>query len=140
VGATFFVTLRIVPLGPARTRVELRTHIAPMSAVESLLLGAGQAARELRRLAPRLPLPLPAIVRDRGGQGDGSDVLAEDLRAAEAVQRAMASPSFSVGPLATDFEAAITTFQRNILDHVGVGPTGGIGAPAGARAVDEVAP
>jgi hypothetical protein len=44
----------------------------------------------------------------------------EDLRAAEAVQRGMASPTFRVGPMAREHEQAITVFQRNVLDHLGV--------------------
>jgi hypothetical protein len=36
----------------------------------------------------------------------------------------MASPSFTVGPMANDYEKAITLFQLNVLDHV---------ADAGAR-------
>jgi phenylpropionate dioxygenase-like ring-hydroxylating dioxygenase large terminal subunit len=39
----------------------------------------------------------------------------EDIAACERIQAAMASPWFSVGPLARDHEAPITAFQRHVL-------------------------
>jgi phenylpropionate dioxygenase-like ring-hydroxylating dioxygenase large terminal subunit len=118
-GATFFATIHAIPLEPALTRIELRTHIAPMSTEDSLRLATREATAAVRQLVRRTPLRRllpPGATRAGGG---GADILAEDLRAAEAVQRAMASPSFSVGPMANDFERAITVFQRNVLGHVG---------------------
>ena len=40
----------------------------------------------------------------------------EDVRACERIQAGLASPWFSVGPLARTHEAPITTFQQNLLD------------------------
>jgi Ring hydroxylating alpha subunit (catalytic domain) len=42
----------------------------------------------------------------------------EDRRVAEAIQRAMQLPCFSVGPMARDVEGAISEFQRNIAAFV----------------------
>jgi choline monooxygenase len=39
----------------------------------------------------------------------------EDISACERIQAALASPWFTVGPLARDHEAPITSFQRNVL-------------------------
>lgn len=46
----------------------------------------------------------------------------EDVAACEAVQAAVASPAFEVGPLAVDHERPITTFHTNLLDALGEGP------------------
>jgi len=43
----------------------------------------------------------------------------EDIHACEQVQAGMASPAFSVGPLAVEHEAPITAFHRNVLSAVG---------------------
>ena len=59
---------------------------------------------------------------------DGSDgpafepiinvVMFEDYAATEAIQKAMASPAFEVGPLATDYEREIMRFQQHYLEFV----------------------
>ena len=43
----------------------------------------------------------------------------EDVSACEAIQLAIASPSFTVGPLALDHEAPIAAFHHQILEAVG---------------------
>ncbi len=45
--------------------------------------------------------------------------IAEDISACERVQAGLASPAFSVGPLAREHEAPITAFHRNVLDALG---------------------
>lgn len=45
--------------------------------------------------------------------------ITEDISACERVQAGMASPAFSVGPLARDHEAPITAFHRNVLAALG---------------------
>jgi Rieske 2Fe-2S family protein len=45
--------------------------------------------------------------------------IAEDIGACEAVQAGIASPAFSVGPLARDHEAPIYAFQTHVLDAMG---------------------
>jgi Rieske 2Fe-2S family protein len=44
----------------------------------------------------------------------------EDVTACEAVQAAVASPAFEVGPLAAEHERPITTFHTNVLDGLGL--------------------
>jgi Rieske 2Fe-2S family protein len=43
----------------------------------------------------------------------------EDIHACEQVQAGLASPAFSVGPLAVDHEAPITSFHASVLAAVG---------------------
>jgi Rieske 2Fe-2S family protein len=48
--------------------------------------------------------------------------IAEDITACEAIQQAVGSPAFAVGPLAQDHERPIATFHANLLDAMaGVG-------------------
>jgi len=54
----------------------------------------------------------------------------EDIRACEAVQRAVTSPAFRVGPLALDHERPIESFHSSVL--AGMGPTAPM-APGGVR-------
>jgi hypothetical protein len=80
-----------------------------------------EAAKATRRLVAATPLQrIARRARRADGGGDSTEILMEDLRAAEAVQRGMASPTFRVGPMAREHEQAITVFQRNVLDHLGV--------------------
>jgi hypothetical protein len=44
--------------------------------------------------------------------------VAEDVAACESIQSAMASPWFSVGPLARTHEAPIAAFHQHLLDLV----------------------
>ena len=50
-----------------------------------------------------------------------NNVMLEDIYACEAIQSAMASPRFSVGPL-SKWEAPLTFFQRQILEDVPLQP------------------
>jgi Rieske 2Fe-2S family protein len=122
VGATFFATVRAIPTGPTTSTVELRTHIAQVAARDGLRLAVHGAAKAARRLVRTAPLRRIAQRGRLGGSTDGdevgTEVLIEDLRAAEAVQRGIASPTFRVGPMAREHEQAITVFQRNVLDHL----------------------
>jgi len=44
----------------------------------------------------------------------------EDIQACEAIQRSIRSPAFRVGPLAHHHERPIETFQRNVLQRLGL--------------------
>jgi Rieske 2Fe-2S family protein len=46
--------------------------------------------------------------------------ITEDVTACEAVQAAVASPAFEVGPLAAEHERPITVFHTNVLDALGL--------------------
>jgi hypothetical protein len=48
----------------------------------------------------------------------------EDIVACEAVQEAVSSPAFAVGPLARHHEAPITAFHRHVLAALGAGDDG----------------
>lgn len=45
--------------------------------------------------------------------------ITEDIRACEAIQQAVGSPAFAVGPLAEDHERPITTFHEHVLAAMG---------------------
>ena len=45
-------------------------------------------------------------------------VMREDYSATEAIQRALGSPAFAVGPLATSYEREISRFHRHYLEYV----------------------
>jgi hypothetical protein len=104
---------------PTLTRIELHTHIARLSTEDGIRYATRQATRAVERFA-RAPMArlLPFVGKRSVDAADSTDILVEDLRAAEAIQRAMASPSFAVGPMAQEYERAITIFQQNVLDHV----------------------
>jgi phenylpropionate dioxygenase-like ring-hydroxylating dioxygenase large terminal subunit len=61
---------------------------------------------------------------EAGADADGAvaavrSFIDEDIRACEAVQSAVSSPVFGVGPLARDHEQPITSFQSNVLRAMG---------------------
>lgn len=83
-GATFWSAIRIIPISPGETALEIRTRIGGLP--------------------------------DQPGSGGGLDqIVDEDVRAVESIQRAMSSAAFRVGPLSNDFERSIQTFHKNIL-------------------------
>jgi Rieske 2Fe-2S family protein len=45
--------------------------------------------------------------------------ITEDISACERVQAGLASPAFSIGPLARDHEAPITAFHRHVIEALG---------------------
>lgn len=51
-------------------------------------------------------------------EDDLNVVMYEDYSATEAIQRAIASPRFEVGPLSTNYERAIMRFHQHYLDYV----------------------
>jgi hypothetical protein len=51
--------------------------------------------------------------------------LTEDVRAVEAIQSAMNAPSWCEGPLAQDWEDAISAFRRHIAAMMGETSLGG---------------
>lgn len=117
-GATFWVTVHVVPLAPDRTEVVMRTRIAP-EAVERPLELASMTAREAVRRVGRSPVGSALRkLKVLPESADRPDLVIEDLRAAESIQRTIRSAQFQVGPMAVDYENAITFFQQNILDHL----------------------
>jgi phenylpropionate dioxygenase-like ring-hydroxylating dioxygenase large terminal subunit len=104
-GAEYWLTLHMVPIAADLTRVEMRLRSMPLGP-------AAKAAFTVERLARK---SLAKFARRRATT---DQITAEDSRAAEAVHRAMQSPNFSVGPMAREYEAAISEFQRNVLHFV----------------------
>jgi phenylpropionate dioxygenase-like ring-hydroxylating dioxygenase large terminal subunit len=123
-GAEYWLTLRMVPLAADLTRVEVRTRTMPLTTKSKaklisrdLLLTATstlkhQAQVLSSQLTPNGPAAPEKVSR-------ATQITDEDRRAAEAIQGAMKSPRFSVGPMARDYEGAISEFQRNIAAFVG---------------------
>jgi phenylpropionate dioxygenase-like ring-hydroxylating dioxygenase large terminal subunit len=82
--AEFFATYVAEPVGPDRTRLDLRIRAEEGAAADAVL----------------------AEVRS---------FIDEDVAACEAVQEAIGSPAFAVGPLARDHEAPIVDFHVDLL-------------------------
>jgi len=120
-GVTFFSIFTVEPLAAERTRVHFRTFIKPLTErdfIDDPELGARLEA-SLSGSGDAKPLPASASFEDRlAAASPERDFIAEDKLAAEAIQAAMRSRHFSVGPLARDFEASITFFQQSVLRHV----------------------
>lgn len=117
-GSSFWVTVQAIPVSAERTIVEVRTRIEP---IDRRLLQVDKLRRSAQKALASSPLA-PVLKRfGLGNDGDDpfNDLMGEDLSAGEAVQRGMRSPRFSVGPMAQDYENAITAFQQNVLDAVG---------------------
>jgi phenylpropionate dioxygenase-like ring-hydroxylating dioxygenase large terminal subunit len=87
-GAGFFMTYQCTPTGPDTSVVDMRVRAEPGSDATSML-------------------DLSQGVIER-----------EDGAACEALQAAVRSPWFSVGPLARRHELPITRFQHRVLDYV----------------------
>jgi phenylpropionate dioxygenase-like ring-hydroxylating dioxygenase large terminal subunit len=105
-GGEYWLTLQMIPLAPDLTRVEVRTRTMPLSVAAKARFAAQEIATKGLSILGRRP----AV-----GQNQITD---EDTRAAEAIQRAMQSPKFSVGPMAREYEGAISEFQRNVLHYM----------------------
>jgi Rieske 2Fe-2S family protein len=84
-GATFWSAVKIIPVAPDETRIEVRTRIGG-----------------------------PPDLEPTAG-GSLEQIVNEDIRAVEAIQRAMSSAEFEVGPMSRDYEGSIEAFHRNIL-------------------------
>ncbi len=105
-GGEYWLTLHMVPLAADLTRVEVRTRTMPLSATAKARFAVKELAAKGLTIVGRPP---------EVGQ---NQITEEDQRAAEAIQLAMQSPKFSVGPMARDYEGAISEFQRNILHYM----------------------
>lgn len=121
-GVTFFSIFQVAPLTPDRTRVIFRTFVKQITeqdliddpglkdALSESELGSpfGRAAKSDLPFAQQLAMAAKA-----------GDFVAEDKLAVEAIQRALASRHFEVGPLARDYEAAIEFYHRIYLGMLG---------------------
>ena len=104
-GESFFALLMIEPLSSERTRVTVRTFVSP-------------SLREDKETSSFLtPRTLNASPKNENG-----DFIGEDVYAAEALQVALRSPAFEIGPLADGLEDSIPFFQRSILNALGRAP------------------
>jgi Rieske 2Fe-2S family protein len=88
-GAGFFMTYQCIPVAADRSIVDMRVRAEP-----------GSDATEMLELSRRI-------------------IEGEDGAACEAMQSAVRSPWFEVGPLAQHHELPITLFQQQILQAVG---------------------
>ncbi len=128
-GAEYWLTLHMVPLAADLTRVEVRSRTMPLDTKVKAKLVANAALQTTTALMKRQAAiigdrlarttqksPTPPVARDP--LPSGSQITDEDRRAAEAIQRAMKAPNFAVGPMARDYEGAISEFQRNIRAYM----------------------
>ena len=118
-GSTFWTTIHVTPKAPDRTEVVMRTRIARIRTPKDARLLARLGLRESLKTLGRTPIgaALRSLHVLADTDDDAAAFVAEDIFAAESLQRAIASPRFEVGPMATDYENAITFFQQNILDY-----------------------
>jgi phenylpropionate dioxygenase-like ring-hydroxylating dioxygenase large terminal subunit len=123
-GAEYWLTLHMTPIAPDRTRVEVRFRTMPLDSktkAKVLAKAIAQSARStINRQAVLLSHRLHNTVAPEAPNNGlrSTQITDEDRRAAEAIQRAMQSPRFSVGPMARDHEGAISEFQRNVAAFV----------------------
>jgi Rieske 2Fe-2S family protein len=88
-GAGFFMTYQCFPVAPDRSVVDIRVRAE-----------AGSDASDMLEMSRKV-------------------IEFEDGSACEAMQAAVASPWFSVGPLARDHELPITRFHESVLEGMG---------------------
>lgn len=100
----------IIPLAPDKTRVVMRTKVAPMSDWEALgksitasmaWSGAGGGGKY-------------GGAQDADDPMSWGDFMAEDIFACEQQQKSLKSPLFSVGATALELEASVRTFQSTV--------------------------
>lgn len=103
----------IIPLGPAKTKVIVRSKIEPMSSAEyaaySVRSGAGWAKFGGN------------FAKYEGTSDDpmaSGDFMKEDIYACEQQQRSLKSPLFSVGATALELEKSVRDFQEIVLAHI----------------------
>jgi choline monooxygenase len=96
-GAKWFTTVQSIPVGPASSIIETRTRLLPYGDDE---------------------VPVEHKYYDNRSS-DGTDLMGEDRLAIERLQVAMGSPFFECGPLASDYELAVTRFHESILSFLG---------------------
>lgn len=99
-GESFVALLNVVPLAPAQTRVDV-------------MVLAGQASPLAR-----------AWAGTKAALSRTPDVLAEDVRAVEAIQGAIGAPGWREGPLARGWEDAIGVFRSHVAALIGEGAPG----------------
>jgi phenylpropionate dioxygenase-like ring-hydroxylating dioxygenase large terminal subunit len=123
-GAEYWLTLHMLPIAPDHTRVEVRFRTMPLDTKTKAKVLAKAVIKSTRStmerqaslLTHRLHGTVAPVAPDNSLRS--TQITDEDRRAAEAIQRAMQSPRFSVGPMARDHEGAISEFQRNIAAFV----------------------
>lgn len=111
--SVFWSAFSIVPIGPERCYVDVRSWISAeaqaQSAYYELFPGTGDNYQDDRVIT----------LRDLEGHPlDSGDFMIEDMWVCEKLQQAMRSPAYQVDRLAHNAESSITFFQRNLLDFV----------------------
>jgi phenylpropionate dioxygenase-like ring-hydroxylating dioxygenase large terminal subunit len=118
-GAEYWLTLHMLPVAPDLTRVEVRTRTMPLGGKAKAKLATNALVETSLETLKRQSLILRHQLSGAPGQPEAvpsraTQITDEDRRAAESIQQSMRSPRFAVGPMARDFEGAISEFQRNI--------------------------
>jgi Rieske 2Fe-2S family protein len=135
-GGTFWMTIHAIPHEPGVTELDIRVRCMPASKAAIVARkvaadGISRAGRQARIVGEMIaagadvargaPFDSAAMrVNKRRAETDHTPLfIDEDQVAIEAVQRAMRSPLWEVGPLAGRYEEPIIAFQRNVWDYVG---------------------
>src|SRR5215469_2034474 len=121
--ATIWSTFHVIPLAPDLSLVHSRTRAMPSKDHKP---GAPMPVMAASDLPEHIVSAKGYFAVERIGKTDthplkSNNVMLEDIYACEAIQSAMASPRFSVGPL-SKWEAPLTFFQRQILEDVPLQP------------------
>ena len=116
--SVFFSVYTIVPVGPERCYLELRTWMMPRESQDptakrtkpSATSGHGFIMKDGKRCISLETLACHAL--------DSLDFQIEDMWVCEQQQKAFHSPRMDFGQLADHGESALTWFQAHVMDHV----------------------
>lgn len=118
---TFFAMFVVEPLAADRTRIRFRTFIKAVSEQDYIANPELRTQVESAMSTPILGYDDPASVpftHRLAAAAERKDFVTEDKLAVEAVQRALKSQRFEVGPLALDYEEAIPFFHECVVQFV----------------------
>ena len=118
-GVTFFSIFQVVPMAPDRTRVIFRTFVKPI--VEQDFIDVPELQDYLMNYSSGSSFgqsgsPDMSFAERMAAASKAGDFATEDKLAVEAIQCALSSRNFEVGPLAKDYEASIEFYHRSCLD------------------------
>jgi choline monooxygenase len=124
--ATSWSTFQVIPLAPDLSLLHIRTRAMPSKDEKAKDDKAAAPVPAMTDLPDYIVGAKGRLAREQIGKTDGhplksNDFMREDIYACEAIQNAMSSPHFSVGPL-SKWEAPLTFLQRQILEDVPLRP------------------
>lgn len=105
-------TFHVIPVAPAKTIVDIRTKLMPMSSWEYLKQGISSYRSYNWKQGDKYESGDPDDPMASG------DFMAEDIYACEQQQKSLTSPYFSVGATAKDLEDSVRQFQRIVQQYI----------------------